>query len=107
MVNEGRKIFQTELLLTEVPELGLFWIKRRVVLRVPRSSIVAKPDVIALVSKNEGWRQINIIGRPKVHVTLKTMHHENGWLLHAEIFDSLSWDAIHLRDVAVFSDDCE
>ena len=107
MVNEGRKIFQAELLLTEVPKLGLLWIKRRVVLCVPCASIVAKPDIIALAGKNERRRQLNIVSRPKVHVALKTMHHEDGWLFHAEVFTGLSWDAIHLRDVAIFGDDCE
>lgn len=70
MIDERWQILQTELLLTEVPIRSILRAESQVVLRIPITSVVAKPHIIAFVGQDERRRQISIIRRPKVHVTL-------------------------------------
>ena len=77
VVNEGRKILQAQLLLAEVPILGLTRIERRVVLGTPRASVIRQPDIVPLTRQDKRRRQVRIIGGPKVHITFKPMHEKN------------------------------
>ena len=78
IVNEGRKVLQAQLLLAEVPILGLTRIERRVVLSVPCASVVRQPDIVTLARQDKRRRQVRIIGGPKVHIAFIPMHEKDG-----------------------------
>ena len=46
---------QAHLLLAETPVLGLFRVKCGMVLGIPGATVVAEPDIVALLSQDE-WR---------------------------------------------------
>ena len=52
MIDERWQILQTELLLTEVQIRSILRAESQVVLRIPITSVVAKPHIVALLSEN-------------------------------------------------------
>ena len=54
VVDEGGKIFQSHLLLTEAPEFGIRLVESSVILSVSGASVVTKPNIISLFGKDKG-----------------------------------------------------
>lgn len=103
-INESGCVVFSHVDVVEFPELLLTLVFSFMSLRKPISSVVSKPNVVALVNKNKWRSKVGIVCDPKVHVAQKTMHHKHGRLLHRSSFLlQSSWNTIYLTDIAVRS----
>ena len=74
MIDECWHVVSAHLFLVEVPIGSRVCAQSCMSHSVPRSTIVAEPDVVALLNQNI-WRcHISIIDSEKVHVAFNTMH---------------------------------
>lgn len=91
--------------IVRFPKLLLRLVQRNVSLAKSGTSVVAEPNIIALVDQNERWRKFGIVCQPEHHVTHEPVHHEDSWLLNLLTkFSQLAWNAVYLLNVPVVSD---
>lgn len=73
-INESWQVFCAQIIMGNVPELLWIYVEASMLSCKPSATIVAKPHIIALISKDVWYISVGSINSEEIHITKHTMH---------------------------------
>jgi hypothetical protein len=101
MIDDSGKVLSSHILLVEVPILSRAVIILKMGVRELRAAVVAHPNIVPLLSKDEGRGQVGTMSDKLHHIAVLSMHEQYSRLFSTGSFSDFTWNSANSKDITV------